>query len=267
VADTEKVAEAVGVLLLLTLPVLVLDAEVDFVEVVEAVEHTDTLADLEVNGEEEGEVDTVEVLLAVVVEVGEAVEVGDTLGVALPLPLVELEGWEEGEVETEGVALGEPAGLPVTDPEVVSVKEAVKRGEGLPDPDSVDPLEWVCVTVTVFVTPVGKADWVTVGVCPRDPVADTLPVTLGEAELDRDSLGDTVGVLELVVLAVMVAVPGMTVPVRLGVVDWVVEADWVLLAPPERDCVGLMELVLLAVEEGVEAEEAEEVLDVAGEAV
>ncbi len=255
------------VLLLLLLPVLVLEAEVDFVEVVEAVEHTDTLADLEVRGEEEGEVDTVEVLLEVVVEVGEAVEVGDTLGVALPLPLVELEGWEEGDTDTEGVALGDPPGLPVTDPEVVSVKEAVERGEGLPDPENVDPLEWVCVTVTVLVTPVGKADWVTVGVCPREPVADTLPVTFGEAELDRDSLGDTVGVLELVELAVMVAVPGMTVPVRLGEVDWVVEADTVLLAPPERDWVGLNVLVLLAVEEGVVAAEAEEVLEVAGEAV
>ena len=198
--------------------------------------------------------------------VEDTVEVGDTLGVALPLPLVELEGWEEGETDTEGEALVDPAGLPVTDPEVVSVKEAVTRGEGLPDPEREDPFEWVCVTVTVLVTPVGKADWVTVGVCPRDPVADTLPVTFGEAELDRDSLGEVVGVFELVELAEMVAVPGSTVRETLGVEDWVVEAVTVLLAAPERVCVGLMVLVLLEVEVGVAPADLKEVLLAAGEA-
>jgi len=132
--------------------------------------------------------------------------------------------------------------------------------------ERVDSLEWVCVTETVLVTPVGKADWVTVGVHPRDPVADTFPVTLGEAELDRDSLGETVGVFELVELAVMVAVPGSTVPVILGVEDWVVEAVTVLLAAPDSVCVELMVLVLLEVEEGVVPADWEEVLLAAGEA-
>lgn len=132
--------------------------------------------------------------------------------------------------------------------------------------ERVDSLEWVCVTDTVLVTPVGKADWVTVGVHPRDPVADTFPVTLGEAELDRDSLGDTVGVFELVELAVMVAVPGSTVRETLGVEDWVVEAVTVLLAAPDSVCVELMVLVLLEVEEGVVPADWEEVLLAAGEA-
>jgi len=94
----------------------------------------------------------------------------------------------------------------------------------------------VRVTLTVWVTPVGKVVGETVGLPPPLPV--TVRVTLGLTELLTLTDPDTVDVLDMVVEAVTVAVSFREVvaPIEnviVGVPDWVLEGGEVLVKLPE----------------------------------
>jgi hypothetical protein len=184
--------------------------------------------------------DTDPVLLTVPVEVFDAVGVLESLTVEV------VERVAESDADALPVAVGHSVALTVSHPLVLGLALPEPETDGLPLSLKlvVAPVESVTlglldarperviVTLTVWVTPVGKVVDETVGLPPPLPV--TVKVSLGLTELLTLTDPDTVDVLDMVVEAVTVAVffrdaVGPIENVVVGVPVWVLEGGGVLV--------------------------------------